>query len=100
MNADDYLDRPCQHDINTRLRCVECRCEEAVELLALRAREAAIDAEAPGLMAENAKLRDALDSLRDVLHELASAGVQYDAGKYLVVQISHETMAEARRMTR
>jgi hypothetical protein len=39
-----------------------------------------------------------LTSLRAVVHEVAHAGVEAEARKYLVVQIGHETMAEARRL--
>jgi septal ring factor EnvC (AmiA/AmiB activator) len=52
-----------------------------------------------------AKLEDALGALhqrewelRNVVYEFAVAGIERDAGKYLVVQVSHETMEEARRL--
>lgn len=77
----------------------------------LRERCSTLDAETLGLTAKISELRDQLHEegigfertiaeLREVLHEFAVAGIERDAGKYLVIQISHETMEEARRLTR
>lgn len=63
MTATEYLAQLCRHrpdNPRARRHCGECHDNDATELLALRKRQAAIDAEAPGVMRELEQLRDTL----------------------------------------
>lgn len=95
MTAAEYLAQPCPGSFPPiyKWECEICRAEEADELLALRERAAQWDAKAPGLARTT-------NDLRETLREFALARVKRDDGAIVTIQVAHEIMAEARRLTR